>query len=58
MAPGNKPSIPSIYWAANDHELTWKLLGEMGKVENFKVLFGKAEGDEVSPATLAMVSFI
>ncbi|KAF8158491.1 hypothetical protein B0H34DRAFT_656928, partial [Crassisporium funariophilum] len=46
MAPGNKPSIPSIYWAANDHELTWKLLGEMGKVENFKVLFGKAEVDE------------
>lgn len=52
MAPS---SIPPIQWAANDNELIWSLLGEIGKIENFKVLFGKTEGDEVRYASFTSI---
>ncbi|KAF8876429.1 hypothetical protein CPB84DRAFT_1795812, partial [Gymnopilus junonius] len=42
-----KPSIPPIQWAANDHNLVWLLLAEIGKLENFRVLFGKTDADDV-----------
>ena len=46
-----KPPIHPIQWTQNQHELTWKLLGEMGKHENFRVIFGKTDKDEVSTMT-------
>ncbi|KAF8891576.1 hypothetical protein CPB84DRAFT_1748840 [Gymnopilus junonius] len=45
MAPNAKPSIPPIQWAANDHNLVWLLLAEIGKLKNFRVLFGKTDAD-------------
>jgi hypothetical protein len=45
---GTKSSIPPISWDANQHALTWALLNELEKQENFKVLFGKKDPKEVS----------
>ncbi|KAF8870796.1 hypothetical protein CPB84DRAFT_1801536 [Gymnopilus junonius] len=47
MAPNTKPSIPPIQWAANDHNLVWLLLAEIGKLKNFRVLFGKTDADNM-----------
>src|SRR5260221_6122472 len=35
------PGLSPIPWAADDSVLVWKLLGELEKTENYKVLFGK-----------------
>jgi len=49
MAKSNsKPSIAPIAWDADQQALTWALLNELEKYENFKVLFGKKDPKEVS----------
>jgi hypothetical protein len=40
---GTRPSIPTIAWDADQQELTWALLNELEKKDNFKVLFGKKD---------------
>lgn len=47
MAANSKTTVPPIQWAAKNYDLVWKLLDEMGKLENFKVLFGKTDSDDV-----------
>ena len=47
----SKSTISPFSWTSNKHELTWKLVAEMGKHENFRVLFGKTDKDEVSTTT-------
>lgn len=42
------PALPPIAWAADDSILIWKLLGELEKTENYKVLFGKKTQHEVN----------
>lgn len=42
------PVLPPISWAADDSFLVWKLLGELEKTENYKVLFGKKTQHEVN----------
>ncbi|KIM72266.1 hypothetical protein PILCRDRAFT_743132 [Piloderma croceum F 1598] len=42
-----KSTLPSISWNADDSALLWKLLSEMEKRENAKVLFGKKEKNRV-----------
>jgi hypothetical protein len=54
MPKSTNPTIPPIPWTTNEHELTWMLLAEMGKLENYKVLFGKATKDEVSKSLVAL----
>ena len=51
MAKSTKPSIPPIGWDANQQALTWALLNELEKKENFKVLFGKKDLKEVRVPT-------
>src|ERR1700689_3882565 len=48
----SKTGLPSISWTANDNHLTWSLLTEMEKYENFRVLFGKVDKEEVRPSFL------
>jgi hypothetical protein len=43
-----RPTIPTIAWDADQQALTWALLIELEKKENFKVLFGKKDPKEVS----------
>ena len=45
---GIKSSLPPIIWDADQHALTWALLNELEKKENFKILFGKRDSKEVS----------
>ena len=46
LTGGRKNSVlPDIMWAATDHELVWKLLTEVEKPENHKVLFGKKRSE-------------
>ncbi|KAF9062946.1 hypothetical protein BDP27DRAFT_1232858, partial [Rhodocollybia butyracea] len=40
-----KQTIASFHWAAKDHVLTWALLNEMMKPQNFKVIFGQDAGE-------------
>ena len=46
--PSTKSFIPPISWDADQQALTWALLNELEKQENFKVLFGKRDPKEVS----------
>ena len=48
MAPTSKSAILAIQWTANNHNLICKLLDEMGRLENFSVLFGRTDSVEVS----------
>ncbi|KIK74428.1 hypothetical protein PAXRUDRAFT_790686, partial [Paxillus rubicundulus Ve08.2h10] len=34
-------ALPPIAWDANDHILVWRLIAEITKPQNFKVLCGK-----------------
>jgi hypothetical protein len=44
-----KPSaLPDIMWGAKDHELIWKLLSEIERPENHKVLFRKKKSEVLS----------
>jgi hypothetical protein len=38
----------SLPWAANKAAKTWESIAELGKMENYNVLFGKQEKKEVS----------
>jgi hypothetical protein len=40
--------LPPIPWTADSNVLIWKLVGEVEKSENYKVLFGKRTKHEVS----------
>jgi hypothetical protein len=42
--------IPPFNWSENDATLTWKLIGELEKKENYRVLFGKKDKAEVCNA--------
>ncbi|KAI0724894.1 hypothetical protein C8Q72DRAFT_936863, partial [Fomitopsis betulina] len=42
-----KSSVPDIDWKANNGALLWQLIGELEKPENFRVLFGKRDKNEV-----------
>jgi hypothetical protein len=55
--PSTKPSIPLIPWDADQHSLTWALLTELKKHENFKVLFGKRDPKEVCQHFLSGAMF-
>ena len=48
-------SLPPISWAENDAALTWSLIGELEKSENFKVLFGKQVNSEVCKVVLHLL---
>jgi len=48
-------SLPPIPWAENDAALTWSLIGELEKPENFKVLFGKRDNSEVCNSGLSLL---
>jgi len=43
----SKTGLPAISWTANENHLTWLLLTEMEKYENYRVLFGKVDKEEV-----------
>jgi len=49
-------SLPPIHWTKNDAALTWSLIGELEKPENFKVLFGKQDNSEVCNSGLSLLS--
>lgn len=44
-------AIPPITWAADDSILIWRLLNELEKIENYKVLFRKKTQHEVNSAS-------
>jgi hypothetical protein len=45
----SKTGLPAISWTASENHLTWLLLTEMEKYENYRVLFGKVDKEEVRP---------
>ena len=47
-----KSSVPDIDWKANNGALLWQLIGELEKPENFRVLFGKRDKNEVYTSLL------
>jgi len=51
----SKPSILPIIWDANQQALTWALINKLEKHENFKVLFGKQDLEEVCEPVLTLL---
>ena len=45
----SKTGLPAISWTANENYLTWLLLTEMEKYEDYHIIFGKVDKEEVRP---------
>ncbi|KAF9234902.1 hypothetical protein BU15DRAFT_51992, partial [Melanogaster broomeanus] len=56
MAKKGKITLPNIAWDADDHALIWKLIDEIIKPANYKVLCGKLDkAENTSKETKASV---
>ncbi|KAL4071080.1 hypothetical protein V8B97DRAFT_1963787 [Scleroderma yunnanense] len=55
--PVKKPKaiLPPIPWDTDDHALVWKLIAEITKPANLKVLCGKSKHENTSGETKASV---
>ena len=47
MGGNKRADLPDVDWQANDLALTWELVGQLEKHENYRVLFGKRDKNEV-----------
>ena len=50
-----KEKMPDFDWAANNYELTWRLVHELRKPENKNILFPDFEGAKVRHCILFFI---
>ena len=47
MGGNKRADLPHVDWQADGQALTWQLVTELEKDENYQVLFGKKDKNEV-----------